>query len=189
MEIFGLIAKSICQFIDVSSIAIFGLAVLIEIYLLVKSRSILHGVKRDVKELRGYNITVGRKINKSEKHVVEKEISGTKKIDYEKMNEVRVEYQRAEKYYARYQQMIPLFTMLGILGTVAGLYLGVSNGEEIQEMFRGLGIALSTTVFGIFLAIAFKVVDIALLNGVVIEVDSQMELVEKDYNEYKVEGE
>lgn len=62
--------------------------------------------------------------------------------------------------YELYSQLIPLFPLFGILGTVAGLMLVVQQGDEasIENLINGLGTALSTTFFGLVAAIALKIV-------------------------------
>lgn len=60
-------------------------------------------------------------------------------------------------------QFIPIFPLLGILGTVAGLMLEVQSGD-IVSMLGSLNTALDTTFWGLFFAIILKAIE-ALLNS------------------------
>lgn len=55
-------------------------------------------------------------------------------------------------------QMIPLFPLLGILGTVSGLIAQVSTQDE-AAIYSSLGLALSTTFWGLIASIVLKVVE------------------------------
>lgn len=70
--------------------------------------------------------------------------------DYEKsFNEVVSGYNACT-------QFIPLFPLLGILGTVSGLVLQL-KGQNIDEMFSSLDVALSSTYWGLIVTIILKV--------------------------------
>ena len=45
------------------------------------------------------------------------------------------DYQKQGCWYSAFSLIIQIFTLLGILGTVAGLYLAMSNG---QDMYSGV---------------------------------------------------
>ncbi|MCR5303483.1 MAG: MotA/TolQ/ExbB proton channel family protein [Lachnospiraceae bacterium] len=55
-----------------------------------------------------------------------------------------------------YAQLIPIFPMLGILGTVYGL---LGNLGDVDSMMAGLTTALDTTFYGLSVAIVLKAVD------------------------------
>lgn len=60
--------------------------------------------------------------------------------------------------YATLVQMIPLFPLLGILGTVAGLILQVST-QETEAIYAALNTSLSSTFYALLMAIGLKIVD------------------------------
>ena len=56
-----------------------------------------------------------------------------------------------------YVQLIPIFPLLGLLGTVVGLMLEV-NGGDIEQMMGSLNVALMTTFSGLIWAIVLKTI-------------------------------
>lgn len=60
-----------------------------------------------------------------------------------------------EFWYTLYSNLIAVFPLLGLLGTVAAL-IKISGTETMMD---SLMTALSTTLFGVFFAIVFKVLD------------------------------
>lgn len=60
--------------------------------------------------------------------------------------------------YLTVAQMIPVFPLLGILGTVAGLIAQVQT-QDAKEIYKYIGLALDTTFWGILASIILKVVE------------------------------
>ena len=93
---------------------------------------------------------------------------------------------KACRYITWFFLFIQLFPLLGILGTVAGLYIAMNTNDGTERLFAGEGLytgdglALSSTVLGIFFAILFKVVDIFLSNAVN-KIDDNIDRYEKSY--------
>lgn len=56
-------------------------------------------------------------------------------------------------------QIIPIFPLLGILGTVAGLMIQAGSSNDMSVIVGGLNTALDTTFFGIVFAIILKFVE------------------------------
>ena len=73
-------------------------------------------------------------------------------------------------------QFIPLFPLLGILGTVAGLVFQVKS-ENLDEMFNSLDMALTSTFCGLIVTIILKIV--ATISAKLIE---DTEIVLDDYD-------
>lgn len=57
-----------------------------------------------------------------------------------------------------FSQLIPVFPLLGVLGTVSGLILNAKAGNT-EQMLTSLNTALYTTFFGLISAIILKVFD------------------------------
>lgn len=60
-------------------------------------------------------------------------------------------------WYLRLSQIIPVFPLLGILGTVAGLMMQVNAQADVQLIYTSLDTALSSTLYGLIAAIVLKV--------------------------------
>lgn len=88
------------------------------------------------------------------------------------------DYQREGWWYSVFSMIIQIFTLLGILGTVAGLYLAMSDGED---MYHGVELALSSTVYGIMAAVIFKVFDILITSFLINYIEDGIERYEKIY--------
>lgn len=115
--------------------------------------------------------------------VVEKESAAKSYMNWDEYKEFQISYKKAESWYTAFSLIIQLFTLLGILGTVAGLYISLSNGElNSDNIYVGVGFALSSTIIGIILAIIFKAFDIFISSVLISPIDSDMEIFEKDYN-------
>jgi len=67
-------------------------------------------------------------------------------------------------------QLIPVFPLLGILGTVAGLMLEIQS-QSIEAMMGSLDVALSTTLFGLIFAIILKLIEAMFPSRVIYEVE------------------
>ena len=66
-------------------------------------------------------------------------------------------------------QIIPIFPLLGILGTVAGLML------QIQEAETSLNFALETTFWGLVCAIIFKLLDAIFSSRIIYDVEVMLD--------------
>lgn len=75
-------------------------------------------------------------------------------------------------------QFIPIFPLLGILGTVAGLMLQIQS-SDIAGMMASLDVALTTTLFGLIFAIVLKVIEAVFPSRVIYEVEVMLEDFDK----------
>ena len=73
-----------------------------------------------------------------------------------------------------FSQLIPIFPLMGILGTVAGLMLEV-NSQDINGMMESVYAALSSTFFGLIFAILLKFVDAIFPSRIIEDVDVMLE--------------
>ena len=76
----------------------------------------------------------------------------------EKLIEAEKEFNKVCSWHTAFSQLIPLFPLLGVLGTVWGLMEQVS-AENIENMLKSLDTALGTTLVGITCAILLKAYD------------------------------
>lgn len=103
--------------------------------------------------------------------------------DWEEYTAFRKDYQKHIGSYDTFTSLIQIFTLLGILGTVAGLYIALHATMETGESlsYAGIGFALSSTVYGIIGAVVFKALDIFTTAPIVGYIDDGIDLFEKDY--------
>ena len=73
--------------------------------------------------------------------------------------------------YLTWAQAIPIFPLLGILGTVAGLILQVST-QDAGAIYAALNTALSTTMWGLIAAVVLKIVETAMVLKSVNEIET-----------------
>lgn len=75
-------------------------------------------------------------------------------------------------------QLIPLFPLFGIFGTVAGLMLELQGGD-INAMMSSLDVALETTLWGLFFAIALKGIEAVYPSRVIYDVEVMLDDFDK----------
>ncbi len=78
-------------------------------------------------------------------------------------------------------QIIPIFPLLGILGTVAGLMLQIQS-SDIESMLASLDVALTTTLVGLIFAIALKFFDALFPSRIIYDVEVMMDDFDKKIN-------
>lgn len=78
-------------------------------------------------------------------------------------------------------QCIPVFPLLGILGTVAGLMLQV-QAEGIEAMMNSLNTALDTTFWGLIFAILLKVIEAVFPSRIIYDVEVMLDDFDKKLN-------
>lgn len=75
-------------------------------------------------------------------------------------------------------QLIPIFPLLGILGTVAGLMMEVQAGD-VQAMMESLDVALVTTFWGLIFAIILKIEEAVFPSRVINDVEVMLDDFDK----------
>ncbi len=179
--VMNFVAMILCQFLNWTlNVGIFVLAIVEFGFFFLRSFAGLKQLKDKVDDLmqeekQGF-------LERIKPHSYKRTTKVIKEWDYEEFDALRVEYQKTDKYYDTFALVIQLFPLLGILGTVAGLFISINNGEDLNE---GVRFALSSTVYGIIFAVIFKVLDIWLITRYVNSIDYGMERFEKNYQEYK----
>ncbi len=167
-----------CNILDkVTNPIIFAIAVL-ECVLAMVSIVIMAGFKSRIKKLNCKELKRSSLVKRKGKGKIEKTIELESNHDWEEFDQFLEDYQRKGCWYSAFSLIIQIFTLLGILGTVAGLYLAMSNG---QDMYMGVELALSTTIFGILFAVIYKVVDILIVSVFINYIEDGINRYEKIY--------
>ena len=85
------------------------------------------------------------------------------KKDWKEFDKFCDDYQNDSMLFSSVSLIIQIFPLLGILGTVTGLFVAMNGNADwsnAQNLFEGVSFALSSTVLGILFAVIFKSVDI-----------------------------
>lgn len=96
-------------------------------------------------------------------------------IKYEK------DFNKACSLYNMYTQWIPIFPLLGILGTVSGLMLQV-EAENIDELFASLHLALESTWLGLLFSIGLKFFVALIPAKIIYDVEILIDDYDKKFN-------
>ncbi len=151
----------------------------LEAVLLVCSFWILLGFRVRIDKLNRSVITKKGFSQKSGKGKVKTTYESTSSKNWYEFDQFLKEYQEKVKYYSAFSMVIQLFPLLGILGTVAGLYVAMSQN---QSVYTGVEFALSSTILGIIFAVVFKVFDVILVSGFINYIDDGISRYEKVYS-------
>jgi len=91
-------------------------------------------------------------------------------------------FNKIQLTYSMFEQFVPLFPLLGILGTVAGL---IQQLENIDQMKEALALSMSTTFWGLIAAIALKTIDALLVSKSVDGMAMHFDTFEQNYQMVK----
>lgn len=81
-------------------------------------------------------------------------------------------------WHSALAQLIPIFPLMGVFGTVAGLMQQV-RASEIEAMLSSLDTALTTTFWGLLVAIVLKTFDVLLPSRIINDVEVMLDNFEK----------
>ncbi|MBQ6661390.1 MAG: MotA/TolQ/ExbB proton channel family protein [Lachnospiraceae bacterium] len=98
-------------------------------------------------------------------------------FDNVKLESARTEFDKMYSEYVCWSQMVPLFSSLGLLGTVLGLILSSSGDIQIDTLMSSLSLAMWTTLVGLICTIVLKVVDAVGPGRVINDIDAAFERV------------
>lgn len=106
--------------------------------------------------------------------------------DWDEFDQFLEDYQKKGCWYSAFSMIIQLFTLLGILGTVVGLYDAMPSIAEASaagqsNMFSGIGFALETTILGIAFTVIYKVADIIIVSTLINYIEDGINRYEKIY--------
>lgn len=140
----------------------------------------LNARKKEIINLAGESRKKRQTAQKSGKGKVTTTYEATIERDWAKYDGFRQKYQDSLSVYNKFTLIIHLFPLLGILGTVAGLYIAMNAPDGAESLYTGVGFALSSTIWGIICAIVFKLFDVFLSNMVNV-IDDNIDRYEKNY--------
>lgn len=95
-------------------------------------------------------------LNKKTHEVEDK--SDSEKVTPDTIREFQTEFNHTASWHEALAQLIPLFPLFGILGTVSGLIMQLS-ANSLDKVFSSLNTALGSTFFGLVFAIVLKFFD------------------------------
>ena len=124
----------------------------------------------EVREARREVSAVGQKLD-AEGGFAEK-MTVLTTFDNIKLEHARNEYDAKYSVYVFWSQMVPLFSSLGLLGTVLGLILSSGGDIEVESLMSSLGLAMWTTFVGLICTIVLKFIDSIGPGRVINDIDS-----------------
>lgn len=169
--------KILCHVLNVVTNPAIVLLAIAELFLLIKSGMLLSQFRKRIIRLNSKKMVKPTTSKKDEGNLtttVELELTQ----NWDEFDQFLEEYQTKGWWYSSFSLIIQIFTLLGILGTVAGLYIAMSNGED---MYKGVEMALSTTIFGIMFAVIYKVADIFIVAYFINFIEDGISRYEKIY--------
>lgn len=169
---------------DALNVGIIGVGI-IELFVMLAAWVRLAILKKDIGRL---NRPSGRKLKSKNKlgKRLKKEYTQEDELDWEAFDDFCDKYQKDGIWYTLFSMIIQLFPLLGILGTVAGLYVALGNMESIsqsEQLLDGVKFALSSTILGIGFAIFFKLFDIIIGSVWVDYIDDGIVIFQNNYRE------
>jgi len=164
----GLILNLISDYAN-AGIIIFGIVIAV---LLLWNGSALSNQKSRIEEaLKRRNNTYT--LNAESREMEENEDEGAA-ITPDTIRKYETDFNKKCAWHGALVQCIPVFPLLGILGTVAGLMLELQAGD-INAMMGSLHLALSTTLWGLIFAIVLKIIEAVFPSRVIYDVEVMLD--------------
>lgn len=145
----------------------------------------------------GCFISVVKSVNSIEEELEEKRKKKTRKKyakggvqtisdpdTWEETYDLMKEFSKPRITYSTAEQLIPVFPLLGILGTVLGIIVQL-NAKDIDSIFDSLGTSMWTTLAGLAAAIILRLVDALFVSKKVTELEIRFDMYEQDYQMFK----
>ena len=127
-------------------------------------------VLKDVRAARREVSEVGQNID--EDFSIQEKVTIRTTFDNVKLENARTEFDKLYSGYVCWSQMVPLFSSLGLLGTVLGLILSSQGEIEMDTLMSSLSLAMWTTLVGLICTIVLKVVDAVGPGRVINDIDA-----------------
>ena len=155
-----------------------------EVFLMVKSYTERKALKLRIEKLN--DSTAGRQVLPEKKDGrLQTEEQVTIERDWREFDTFCDDYQNKSVLFSWVSLIIQIFPLLGILGTVTGLFVAMNGNADwsnAQALFEGVQFALSSTVLGILCAVIFKVADIAFSARYLNYIDDGIDRFRENYN-------
>lgn len=171
----GLLLEVISEYGTVG-IILFGLAVAV---LLLRNGIALSNQKGRIEEAlkrRNHVYT----LNAASKEMEENEDESAS-ITPDTIRKYETEFNKKCSWHGVLVQCIPVFPLLGILGTVAGLMLQL-QAEGMDAVMQSLDVALETTFWGLIFAIILKIIEAVFPARVISDVEVMLDDFDKKLN-------
>ena len=130
------------------------LGIVLFIFLVYNSMN-LKGYQKQLQSILNWNSTTIT-LNMTTKEVEER--TERERANPDTIREFQTNFSKACSMHDVFAQMIPLFPLFGILGTVSGL-IGQLSAGDIDAVFSSLNVALGSTFWGLVFAIVLKFYD------------------------------
>lgn len=124
-------------------------------------------------------------VSRDKKHFIDavnKELSEeddeNSKATPDKIRALETDFNDACSFHDVLVQLIPIFPLLGILGTVAGLMIQV-GAEDMDKMLGSLNTALDTTFWGLIFAIGLKFIEAVFPSRIINSVEVMLDDFDK----------
>lgn len=157
---------------------------IVEAVLMIMAYNKMIVLKKRIDALNGE--TPGKQVLRSKKAgIVETEYTVKVKKDWKEFDKFCDDYQNDSMLFSSVSLIIQIFPLLGILGTVTGLFVAMNGNADwsnAQNLFEGVSFALSSTVLGILFAVIFKSVDILFCSRYLNYIDDGVERFRESYN-------
>ncbi|MBR4224625.1 MAG: MotA/TolQ/ExbB proton channel family protein [Oscillospiraceae bacterium] len=106
-------------------------------------------------------------------HELEEDDDETSTVTEDTIRKYENDFNEHCSWHNAFEQLIPIFPMLGILGTVAGLIIGLKNGTTgLQDAMET---SLDTTFAGLIFAILLKGIDALLPSKAIYDVEVMLD--------------
>ena len=171
--------EALCNVLDKAINPTIYVVAILEFVLMWVSIWIMGSFRLRIWKLNKKELKKSNTAKKSGRGKVEKIIELESNHNWDEFDQFLEDYQKQGCWYSAFSPIIQIFTLLGILGTVVGLYLAMKNAQG--DMYHGVYTALSTTILGILFAVIYKVVDIVIVSAFINYIEDGINRYEKIY--------